>query len=77
MNAIVKLDLSSYPNYLFNTEEEWDSYKYLLNDRFTHVFSDPKKFPCLAIKTYYEFNNVGSWDYQHHYFFYDFTLENE
>jgi|LakMenE18May11ns_1017448.scaffolds.fasta_scaffold9922346_7 hypothetical protein len=74
MNAIIKLDQDFH---LFNTKEEWNSYKDRLNHRYVHVLSDPEKFPCLSIKTHYEFNNAGSRDYQHHYFFYDFILENE
>lgn len=73
MNAIVKLDLS-YPNYLFNTREEWEVYK---NSKYhSQVWCDPEQFPCVAIKTHYQHNDYGA-DWQHHCFFYDFTLENE
>ena len=74
MNAIIKLDLS-YPNHLFNTKEEWDSYVFELG-RFTQTWDSPEKFPCVAIETYHENNDNGA-NYQHHYFFYDFILENE
>ena len=71
MNAIIKLDLS-HPNHLFNTKEEWDSYVQSFG-RFTQVWDYPEKFPCVAIETYHEHNDNGA-DFQHHYFFYDFTL---
>lgn len=75
MNAIIKLELS-YPNRLFNTKEEWDYYVQNLG-RYTQTWDCPKKFPCVAIQTYLEDNDRGGKDYQHHYFFYDFILENE
>jgi hypothetical protein len=75
MNAIIKLDLS-YPNHLFNTKEEWDSYRLSFEKYHQQVWDNPDKFPCIAIATHYEHNDNGR-DYQHHYFFYDFTLETE
>jgi hypothetical protein len=75
MNAIIKLNLS-YPNRLFRTSEEWASYNNDLVKYHQQVWNNPDKFPCIAIETHYEHNDNGR-DYQHHYFFYDFILENE
>jgi hypothetical protein len=76
MNAIIKLDLS-YPNHLFNTKEEWDYHVQNLG-RYTETWDCPERFPCVAIKTYLEYKySDGEKDYQHYYFFYDFTLEED
>lgn len=75
MKAIIKLDLS-YPNRLFNTKEEWDSYKgSLLKQDHLTVSDDPNRFPCVSIATHYEYSD-SFLTLRHHYFFYVFTLEN-
>ena len=74
MKAIIKLDLDLSDNSLFKTKEEWDSYKDGFKKYHQQVWNDPEKFPCVAIETHYEHNDNGA-DWQHHYFFYDFTLE--
>ena len=73
MKAIIKLDLS-YPNRLFKTKEEWDSYKDGFKEYHEAVSDDPERFPCVSIATYYEYGDRFL-NRQHHYFFYDFTLE--
>jgi hypothetical protein len=76
MNALIKIDLHDYWNRLFNTKEEWDSYSESLAKYHQQVYNNPEKFPCIAIETHYQDNPNGK-DFQHHYFLYDFTLENE
>lgn len=74
MKAIVTFDLDKYPNRLFKTKEEWESYKNSINTVYEKTWTDPSKFPCIAIRTHYEHNHNGP-DYHHHFFIYDFTLE--
>ena len=75
MNAIIKLNVG-YPNTLFNTKAEWDSYSEDHKKYHQEVWNSPEKFPCIAIATNIESNDSGR-DYQHHYFIYDFTLQEE
>lgn len=74
MKAIVTFDLDKYPNRLFKTKEEWESYKDGFVRYHQQVWCDPEQFPCIAIETRLEWNDNGA-DYHHHFFIYDFTLE--
>jgi hypothetical protein len=77
MNAIIKLNVG-YPNTLFHTKAEWDSYSEGHKKYHRKVWGSPEKFPCIAVATNVESNDIWSGRYyQHHYFIYDFTLENE
>lgn len=75
MKAIIRLDLDLYYNHLFKTKEEWDSYKKNIYQYCQKVWNDPEQFPCVVIETHLQYNENGTTDWLHHYFFYDFTLE--
>jgi hypothetical protein len=73
MKATVTFNLYDSNIRLFRSMNEWVSYSNSLKAGYQQVWTDPEKFPCIAITTHHEWNANGR-DWEHHYFIYDFTL---